>query len=122
MKEFPVYIFGHCWGARYEDENEEPRLKQCGGFTDWTDRSIHILKIPNDTNLKCPLRYLEKILRHEIIHAYMFESGLGDDWTHDVMGHEELTVDWMAYHLVDMAQTCLDASIRLKRIVTGEDA
>lgn len=36
-------------------------------------------------------------LRHEIIHAFMFESGLGHCWEHKPIGHEETTVDWFAY-------------------------
>ena len=117
--EFGIGIKGKIWNIRYEDESEERRLVACNGFTDWTDRSIHIKKIPTDTELKYPSIYLDKILRHEIVHAYMFESGLGDAWVHDVAGHDEMTVDWIAYHLADMTQTCLDAAIRLKRIVLG---
>lgn len=46
----------------------------------------------------CPEYLMEKkqCLRHEIIHAFMFESGLGANWEHKPIGHEETTVDWIA--------------------------
>lgn len=41
--------------------------------------------------------YLKKITRHEIIHAFLFESGLGSNFEHPNYGHEETMVDWIAY-------------------------
>lgn len=40
---------------------------------------------------------VKEILRHEIIHAFMNESGLQDNWQHaQQFGHDETTVDWFA--------------------------
>lgn len=35
-------------------------------------------------------------IRHELIHAFMFESGLGLNFEHIEKGQEELMVDWFA--------------------------
>lgn len=35
-------------------------------------------------------------LRHEIIHAFLFESGLGFNLEHRESGHEETLIDWLA--------------------------
>jgi len=35
-------------------------------------------------------------IRHEIIHAFLFESGLGFNFEHNERGQEELMVDWIA--------------------------
>ena len=40
--------------------------------------------------------YLRKVTRHEIIHAFLFESGLTENFTHPDFGHDETYVDWFA--------------------------
>ena len=40
--------------------------------------------------------YKKKVLRHEIIHAFLFESGLHENWEHKENGHDETVVDWIA--------------------------
>ena len=41
--------------------------------------------------------YFKGCLRHEIIHAFLNESGLKDNFEHvPRMGHEETMVDWIA--------------------------
>ena len=40
--------------------------------------------------------YRKKVLRHEIIHAFLYESGLHENWTHPQYGHDETYVDWIA--------------------------
>lgn len=39
---------------------------------------------------------LNRCLRHEIIHAFMFESGLGFNFEHNPIGIDETMVDWIA--------------------------
>ena len=42
------------------------------------------------------MRYITRNWQ-EIIHAFMFESGLGYSWQHaEEFGHDETTVDWFA--------------------------
>lgn len=41
--------------------------------------------------------YFKSCLRHEIIHAFLNESGLKDNFEHaNRMGHEETIVNWIA--------------------------
>lgn len=43
--------------------------------------------------------YIKKVLRHEIVHAFLFESGLGENM-HCLINsgwHDEQIVDWFAY-------------------------
>ena len=40
--------------------------------------------------------HMKKVLRHEIVHAFMFESGLAENWEHKDYGQEETVVDWFA--------------------------
>ena len=107
---FTIEILGHEWTVLVTTDDVEPRLKDCTGFTDWTSRKVVVSRIPeSDTNLDYPDALMRKVLRHEIIHAYMFESGLGDDWTHPEVGHDETMIDWMAYHLHKLEMVCGNA-------------
>ena len=38
----------------------------------------------------------KKVLRHEIIHAFLLESGLQENFTHPEYGHDETFIDWIA--------------------------
>ena len=118
---FTIDILGQEWTVCLLDENDDARLKECMGFTDWTSKRIVISRIPeNDTNLDRPIAMLNKVLRHEMVHAFMFSSGLGDDWTHPAMGHDETTVDWIAFHLYRMSLACVDAESKLTHMLLEE--
>ncbi len=48
--------------------------------------------------------YFKSSLRHEIIHAFLNESGLKDNFEHVTnMGHEETMVDWIAIQFPKIA-------------------
>ena len=66
------------------------------GFTDITSKLI-VIRTDN-VNEVGDFEYLQKKqLRHEIIHAFMSESGLQCNWQHiEQFGHDETTVDWFA--------------------------
>lgn len=122
MNEFKTEILGQEWNVCLCTDQEENRLKECMGFTDWTSRRIVIGRIPkDDTNLDQPMVMLCKVLRHEMVHAFMFSSGLGDDWTHPEIGHDETMVDWIAYHLHRISTACVDAEYKLTMMIMEEN-
>lgn len=41
-------------------------------------------------------RYYRQTLRHEIIHAFLYESGLDTEMMHSEHGHDEQMIDWFA--------------------------
>lgn len=96
-----VEILGAMWTVKTATEEEEPRLRETDGFTDWTTHLICVSDVPDncDCNLDDPLEYVKKVIRHEVVHAFMFESGLAESWKHDYLGQEEMTVDWIAIQL-----------------------
>ena len=91
-----VSILGTVWAVRICTESEEPRLTACDGFTDKTSHVIKISDMSGDCDLDVPAEYVKKLIRHEVVHAFLFESGLAENWEHKGLGHEELTVDWIA--------------------------
>lgn len=49
---------------------------------------------------------MKKQLRHEIIHAFLYESGLGPNFEHyKQFGHEETIVDWFAIQYPKIEET-----------------
>ena len=121
MIKFRTDILGQEWTVCLCSNQEDSRLKECMGFTDWTSRRIVIGRIPeDDTNLDQPMVMLCKVLRHEMVHAFLFSSGLGDDCMHPEMGHDETMVDWIAYHLHRISTACVDAEYKLTTMIMEE--
>lgn len=79
-------------------ESEDEVLKCCSGYCDKTSHKIVVAEKEADANLDDDVAYRKQILRHEIIHAFLFESGLGGDsvWHVEGQEHPEQTVDWFA--------------------------
>lgn len=92
MNKRTVNILGSKWIVVQKDFDDE----YMDGYTDYTTREIGIRS--NNQNDVSDFEELMKVaLRHEIIHAFMAESGLRSNWQHGAMwGQDETTVDWFA--------------------------
>ena len=92
MKKQTVNILG----TEYTIEPRELIDEDIDGFTDNTSKLI-VIRTDNVNDVG-DFEYLQKKqLRHEIIHAFMSESGLQCNWQHiEQFGHDETTVDWFA--------------------------
>mgnify|MGYP004508125839 CR=1 FL=1 len=71
-------------------------LTDLDGYCDKTTKEIVISTKDDNCNLGNFEIYQNKVLRHEIIHAFMFESGLAENWEHMELGQEETVIDWFA--------------------------
>lgn len=97
-----VNILGTTYVCSEVDEETEPRITQMLGFCDFSTKEIGIADSLNEAfqgEQKNMLFVKKKTLRHEIIHAFMFESGL--DTSSDFARDEEL-IDWMAIQIPKM--------------------
>lgn len=83
-------------GTIYRIEPRELKNEDIDGFCDNTEKLI-VIRSDNYNNVG-DFDYLQKKqLRHEIIHAFLSESGLQCNWQHiEQFGHDETTVDWFA--------------------------
>ena len=117
-----VEILGAMWTVKTATEEEEPRLRDTDGFTDWTTRLICVSDVPDncDCNLDDPLEYVKKVIRHEIVHAFMFESGLAESWEHQELGQEEMTVDWIAIQLPKISRAVKQVCFEIRE-AKGQD-
>ena len=92
-----VNILGSEWKIEYRDPFEDKYLQSdTDGYCDPSAKLIVVIKERNDNQLIDFKSYQKQCLRHEIIHAFMFESGLSHDWEHKNYGQEETVVDWIA--------------------------
>lgn len=89
-----VDILGTKYSVHYRNPSEDKFLRECDGYCDKTSKKIVVTT--ENIELDDFEKYQKKCLRHEIIHAFMFESGLGCNWEHKPIGQEETTVDWFA--------------------------
>ena len=75
-----------------------PLLEDVNGYCDKTVKRIVVAERAKDSDLADWMDYRKAVIRHELIHAFLFESGLGFDSVWHVAGqeHPEQTVDWIA--------------------------
>lgn len=83
-------------GTQYSIIEEEFADQESDGYCDFSSKEIHV-RNDNVNNLGNFIANMRKQLRHEIIHAFMAESGLQSNWEHmQQWGHDETTIDWFA--------------------------
>ena len=93
-------ILGTNYKISFKNEEQEPALKENWGFTDFHRKEICIRDdIENETPNSCKnlVDFKKKVLRHEIIHAFLYESGLRENSKNSFAWAEnEEMVDWIA--------------------------
>ena len=92
-----INILGADYSVSICTEKEYSRLEDCDGVCDETVREIAVQSYEKEALLPDSKKNLsvqsQKVLRHEIVHAFAFESGLAEnsDWAQN-----EEVVDWIA--------------------------
>lgn len=92
-------------GTEYEivmdaEEKDYPKIKGLSGYTDFSIKKIVIRKIEeDDASVEDLEHYRREVIRHEIIHAFFYESGL--DGNSYYARNEEL-IDWIAIQFEKM--------------------
>lgn len=93
-----INILGTEWTIVQRRESEDPVLARLAGYCDWTTKQIVVeCDATSDGSLGDMDCYYRKVIRHEIVHAFLFESGLyensceASEWARN----EEM-VEWIA--------------------------
>ena len=108
-------------GTEYEivmdaEEKDYPILKDADGYADFTIKKIVVKKLIQDGESYEDLElWQRKTLRHEIVHAFLYESGLWQNSFKDWARNEEMT-DWIALQFEKM----LDVFKEVKAIKSDE--
>ena len=104
LQDCRINILGSEWNIKFGNEEQYPNLKNMDGYCDQSTREIIVddmEKYQEQLGSKADLpNYRKKVTRHEIIHAFLFESGLdissvkAESWA----TNEEM-VDWIAIQM-----------------------
>lgn len=93
-------ILGTIYRIEYAKSTEDSVIgKEGDAYCDWTGKKI-VLQDPEDAdgNLADMDAYWRKTLRHEILHAFLFESGLAQNsFQTDAWAQNEEMIDWLAF-------------------------
>lgn len=72
-----VNILGTEYTIEYRKREDDPNLENADGYHDSTQNLIVIEDLKPEKGSKGDLEaYKKQVLRHEIIHAFLFQSGL----------------------------------------------
>lgn len=94
FKDKTLNILGTDYKFEFRNESDEPKLQGKDGFCDTTvKRIVTRTDYNNDSDTVEDIEYyIAKVIRHEIIHAFLYESGLScNSW-----GENEEIVDWFS--------------------------
>ena len=100
-----INVLGTEYEILFKNEKEDIKLKDYLGYTDVTIKQIIIANVERDEKTINDLEYLKKkTLRHEIIHAFLFESGLWENSQETTWATNEEMADWIAIQYPKMLE------------------
>ncbi len=104
LKQFiKVNILGTNYEIIFKSTDEETRLKENWGFTDFHTKEIYItddIEKEAENSCKNLIDFKNKVMRHEILHAFLYESGLRENSNSTVAWAEnEEMIDWFAIQI-----------------------
>ena len=86
-----INILGAEYDFEVTTETKEERLYLCNGYCDGYEKQIAIESIYDERGTKNVNELVKRVKRHEIIHAFLFESGLL------TLAENEQIVDWISW-------------------------
>ena len=102
-----VTILGTEYNIRYAKDKDSAKIEGANGFCELMSKEIVLNKIQESPmTLANVEEFKNKVLRHEIIHAFFYESGLHSNSEFAI--NEEM-VDWIAIQFPKMLKAFIDA-------------
>ena len=96
MEKQTVNILGTEYTVEELSKEQDNSLNECDGYCDKTTHRIVVCTKEDDCDLGDFSVHRNKVLRHEIIHAFHFESGIAENLENKQYGFSETLVDWFA--------------------------
>ena len=110
-----ILVLGINYKIIFESESKEPRLVENWGFTDFHTKEIYIrddIEIEKEDTCKNLIDFKNKVLRHEILHAFLYESGLRENSKGCLAWAEnEEMVDWFAIQIPKLVEVYKELNI-----------
>ena len=106
-------VLGSPWELYTGTVEEYPLLDEMDGYTDHSAKCIVVREKTDDCQVLNFEWCQNKIIRHEIIHAYLYESGLDGcmDLVKGIGGHPEQLVDWIAIQFPKIMKTYQELNV-----------
>lgn len=116
MRDCKINILGSQWKIVYGSENEYPALKEMDGYTDSSTRTIVVSNmhyVEKEPGAKANMsEYIRQVARHEIIHAFLYESGLDESsCKSDAWAVNEEMVDWFSIQIPKIQRCMQEAGV-----------
>lgn len=104
-----VDVLGTEYSIEFRKQSDDPTLKDRDGYFDHSVRVLVVDDMTEHTNdpyaVRDLINYRKQVLRHEIVHAFLFESGLyGSSKNSDNWAVNEEMVDWIALQAPKLLQ------------------
>ena len=102
---YKVNVLGEEYSVYTDVPREQDSIfEHLDGYCDKTVRRIALAGKGEDCDLDDFTVYAKNNLRHELIHAFLFESGLdgNSSWDNGACDHPEQIVEWMALQFPKM--------------------
>lgn len=96
IRRIGIDVLGSLWCVEERAESDDKDLKDADGYCDYTERLCVVDNYKDDDgkgSLKNLAALMQKNIRHELIHAFLWESGLS---TSAEWAVNESMVDWFA--------------------------
>ena len=110
-----ISILGTIYKLIFKNENDEIRLKTNWGFTDFHTKEIYIhdnIEEETDNSCKNLNDFKNKVIRHEILHAFLYESGLRENSNQlPAWAENEEMVDWFAIQIPKIVKVYKELNI-----------
>ena len=104
-----INVLGTEYTIEYRHEKDDVKLEDCNGYCETYSKKLIVKIYEYDVQNYEKIELLSnKTLRHEVIHAFLHESGLSvsSEWATN-----ETIVDWIALQLPKMIGVCNELSI-----------
>lgn len=101
-------ILGTIYTIVFADKEKEEEMKgEAIGLCDFSNKTIYLSKEGFDTNFTDPEELIKQTIRHEIFHAFLYESGLDScsNNTENWATNEEM-VDWFSIQSPKIFEAC----------------
>lgn len=104
-----INVLGTEYEILFKTSEEDKFLMDNAGYIDRSVKKIVIAQKDSDCELEDFEAYKKTVMRHEITHAFMEESGLSVNFEHKTIGIDETMVDWIAIQFPKLKKTFEEA-------------
>lgn len=104
MQDCKVNILGTEYKVLFHKEKDDLKLKNSDGYIDHSIKEIVVgIFEQHEMSIEDLESYSKKVLRHEIVHGFLYESGLWNNSENiDAWGQSEEITDWIAIQFPKM--------------------